>query len=428
MLIFMVLAMMGALAHPLWGDEAETALFGRNVLAYGIPKGWDGVNIMGIQDATVLNRDLINYKSPWAQYYLEAASFALLPQNSFTARLPFLFLGILVIPALYLLTKSLTQSKQVALLATGVASVSVPFLLFSYQARYYSLVILMAVVLTYSSLRVTEKKIWPKLLFIISSVLFFYGNYVAFFSFSVALFFGFQLTFFFSYIHRKEQIFLKEAKRFLISYLLCMIPVILLTLPWILYFKPFSSSVQQGLINTSDDLAAFVYFFLDALFKYNDNGVFPFVFVPLWVVIILKKLRQKEPFAPLLLIGAIPFLFISVMAFFTGIAHVETTFTATRYTMIAFPFFTITAAYLLYELVRWKKYIGWAVVVLFAGTTLFSLKLPPRMLLAEYLSEVTAPYQTPDQVVAEYLKEHAKDGDMAFVSIDRDHEPLEFYL
>ena len=73
--LFAILLIIGARAHPLWGDEAETALFARNILSYGVPRGWDGTNIMGINNAVVLNADLINHTSPWTQYYMTAASF-----------------------------------------------------------------------------------------------------------------------------------------------------------------------------------------------------------------------------------------------------------------------------------------------------------------------------------------------------------------
>src|SRR3989344_4117838 len=81
-IVFTVLIIGAAEMHELWGDEAETALFGRNILKYGMPKGWDGTNIMGINNAVVLDRNLINHTSPWAQYYMVAASFAVFGESS----------------------------------------------------------------------------------------------------------------------------------------------------------------------------------------------------------------------------------------------------------------------------------------------------------------------------------------------------------
>ena len=98
--LFAVLVILAANMHPLWGDEAETALFARNILRYGIPLGWDGTNIMGINNGVVLDSNLINHTSPWAQYYLVALSFKLFGESSITARLPFILSAILSIPVL----------------------------------------------------------------------------------------------------------------------------------------------------------------------------------------------------------------------------------------------------------------------------------------------------------------------------------------
>ena len=50
-----------------------------------------------------------------------------------------------------------------------------------------------------------------------------------------------------------------------------------------------------------------------------------------------------------------------------------------------------------------------------------------RSFPVEYFTEILYPYDTPDKVVADYTR-YAKVGDTAFVSLDRDHEPLIFHL
>jgi hypothetical protein len=44
------------------------------------------------------------------------------------------------------------------------------------------------------------------------------------------------------------------------------------------------------------------------------------------------------------------------------------------------------------------------------------------------MKEVVRPYKTPDREVANFLEKNAKNGDTAFINLDRDHEPLIFYL
>src|SRR5581483_2391413 len=115
-IIFSILIVMGALAHPLWGDEAETALFARSILTHGVPYGWDGTYLMGNDNAVSLNSDLVNHSNPWLQYYLSAASFKLFGEGAFQARLPFLIIGMAGVPILYFLTLKLTKNKFVSFL------------------------------------------------------------------------------------------------------------------------------------------------------------------------------------------------------------------------------------------------------------------------------------------------------------------------
>ena len=197
-IVFAILVLIGSAMHPLWGDEAETALFARNIVHYGIPRGWDGVNIMGINDATVLDKHLINHSSPWLQYYLVADSFLFFGQSSFTARLPFIFISFFIIPLLYLFVKKITDSSQIAFLASLISSVSVPLILFSYQARYYSPAMVSGLLLSYSTISLLEKRLLPKVLFVVSCIVFFYSNYLVFSTFYIALLFATALFFIFS--------------------------------------------------------------------------------------------------------------------------------------------------------------------------------------------------------------------------------------
>ena len=63
--------------RPLWQDEAETACLARNVLAYGVPKAFDGVNLVSQEFGREFNRDYIWRWTPWQQIYLTAGAFRL---------------------------------------------------------------------------------------------------------------------------------------------------------------------------------------------------------------------------------------------------------------------------------------------------------------------------------------------------------------
>ena len=60
----------------LWVDEAETALLGRSVLVYGIPKAYDGRNLVSQEVGREYRADYVWRWTPWLEKYLTAGSFA----------------------------------------------------------------------------------------------------------------------------------------------------------------------------------------------------------------------------------------------------------------------------------------------------------------------------------------------------------------
>lgn len=399
--VFILFLIIGARVHPLWGDEAETALFARNILKHGVPKGWDGVNIMGINNAVVLNDDLINHTSPWAQYYLTAASFVLFGESSFTARIPSMVFAILTIPLLYMFVLSLTSSKRTASISSGILSCSVPFLLFSFQARYYSLVTMCAVLLAYLSIR---KNSWlENMVFVFSGAVFFYGNYVVFALFYAALTAA-------TVVHYR-----KSVKRLIVLG----VAIAFVTAPWMIIMKPFDSRGSIVVPSVIEFMKFWGIFFGMGVYPYILNNV-----VPVALLLFGFFFRPaKQLWFPLMIV----IVFLSFMAGSTVIGDVDTSFVHSRYTSLVIPFITVFVAGVIDRVWQWKRVAGIAVLGVYLTTTIFTIS-KPRSLIFEYISESLYPYQTPDIAVARYLQEHANQGDTAFVNLDRDHEPLIFHL
>ena len=414
-LIFAILVILGAKTHPLWGDEAETALFARNILKYGVPKGWDGTNIMGINNAVVLNNDLVNHTSPWGQYYLTAASFALFGQSSFTARLPFMVLSVLSLPLLYYLSLHLTKRPKVALLSVIIMSFSVPYTLFAFQARHYPLSIFAGLVWVFSCLFLTKRSFLPKITFIAGGTLLFYSNYIVFVAFFSAAFFAAAMY------HRRT------LGRFVLWFGIGSAVIAALAIPWYIAFKPFEGRGVIVLESFDVLVLGFVTFLQSASYPYNDNNGLPVLFLPLLLFVVVRRLVRREDVRPMFFPGIIVGLFLLVMIFITTVAFVDTIFVHVRYTMIIFPYLSIIVAILLADVWQWYKGVGLVVLALYLATNVFTLQ-PLRSFPVEYFTEILYPYDTPDKVVADYIARYAKVGDTAFVSLDRDHEPLIFHL
>lgn len=403
--LFSIFVAVGAMAHPLWGDEAETALFARNILKYGVPKGWDGVNIMGINNAVVLNKHLINHTSPWAQYYLVASSFALFGESSFTARLPSIILSILTLPLVFALALRISGHRSVAILAVWILALSVPFILFAYQARYYSLQTISAVLFALSCFGITRPGIRYKLLFFFAGVVLFYANYVAFFAFWLASLIVFGVAF---------------GGRFIKTFAIVSLGLLAVTLPWYLWLRPATGRGSFVLYSLSDSLYGMFVYLRAAFYPYNDNNAFPILFLPILLFIGRKRRWLLFPFA----LAAVHLIIKAILTLST---HVDTTFVHARYTMLTFPFFVIATAIVIDAVRRWRPWVGYAVLALYVSTNIFSLNTFRTYPIA-FFGEVTDPYPTPDREVADYLQKHAKDGDTAWVNLDRDHEPLIFHL
>ena len=79
---------------PLWQDEAETAVLARYTLKFGVPKAFDGINLVSQNQGADYNKAYTWNYSPWLGIYTAAASFLLLGENTFTSRLPFAIFGI----------------------------------------------------------------------------------------------------------------------------------------------------------------------------------------------------------------------------------------------------------------------------------------------------------------------------------------------
>src|SRR5438034_576178 len=126
----------------LWVDEAETALLARSVLIYGVPRAYDGRNLVSQEVGREYRADYVWRWTPWLEKYLTAGSFAVLGESTFTARLPFALVGLLSVVSMYTLAVTLFRDRWVGVLTMAFLALSVPFLLHVRQCRYYSLAIL----------------------------------------------------------------------------------------------------------------------------------------------------------------------------------------------------------------------------------------------------------------------------------------------
>ena len=169
--------------RPFWQDEAETAGLAKNVLKYGVPRAYDGVNIISQEQGREYDRDFLWRWSPWLQIYVAAAAFRLGGLTTFAGRLPFALMGLACIFLVYQLVRHNFGDRTWALCAATLLTCSVPFLLFARQCRYYSLGALFTLMSLYAFKEDWQSRFRPALLLCLSIGFLFYTNYLLFFSY-----------------------------------------------------------------------------------------------------------------------------------------------------------------------------------------------------------------------------------------------------
>jgi len=173
--------------RPFWQDEAETACLAKNVLKFGIPKAFDGINLISQEEGREFNPDYLWRWSPWLQIYVAAAAFKAGGLTTEAGRFPFALAGLASVWLVYLFVKRRFQDPAWALWSAALLALSVPFLLFSRQCRYYGLGALLVCLNLYAFRSDWRSRFTPAALLVGSLALLFYTNYLLFFSYSGAL-------------------------------------------------------------------------------------------------------------------------------------------------------------------------------------------------------------------------------------------------
>ncbi len=411
LVLFSLFLISGMKRHLLWGDEAETALFAKNILRFGIPYGWDGVNIMGLYNGTVLNHKLINTTTPWAQYYFSAVSFIFFGPSTTAARLPFVIVSIIGVIVLFYLARTLTASSRVALMAVFILATSIPFILYSYQSRYYALATLASLLVLASFLHMARgsKNI---VLLSIASIVFFHSHYLAFVAFFAAA--------------TVSLIFLKPAIKGLFTTILVASAIIaLFTLPWFFWAKP---GINQGFVLGNFNLNNGIELSLRYFSDFNQNAAFPVVFIPIYVWIASQRQAQKT-MQGIKYIASTCFLFIVMLSFLSTQRVDISQRSYIRYAMNIYPLASILIAFAVDKVRQSGKIVALLVMAALTFTNIMTLQFPSRSWLIDYLHELTnSAYQSSTEAVVGYLSSRIAPGDTAFVTPDYNVEPLMFYF
>ncbi len=411
----------------LWQDEAETALLGRSVIKYGIPKAWDGKNLISSLNGADFNKNFIWTWHPWAQAYLAAFSFSLFGESTFSSRLPFAFAGLLTIFFLYLLSLKLTNDYKIALLSSFFLTISLQFILYSRQCRYYSLLALSSVFIVYSFCKLKTRT--GIILFILSSILLFHSNFLPFFPTLFGLFI-------FLIISKKQR---GEIKLFLFSSVI----ISFLTIPWLIYARGVSQGVSLLSKGGGPSFIAQEY---DLLKIVNENA-FPLILILFAAYFLLKKNTVHLEIYQLLLI-----IIISNLLFLPYISYTQKII-GMRYAVGLLPLFSFLSALVIKTLFDYKKWLGIFIFIILVLTNIlnnlpniifktanltlnektntedlkleFKKMLLGKIIYSDFLYELTHSYKGPVDGIAEFMNKYGNKEDAVLTNYES--APILFY-
>ena len=378
----------------LWGDEANTALLAKTVLAHGVPVVYDGRNWFTIQAGRDYGKDYIWKWNPWLQYYVLAPFLAVFGTSTIVARLPFALFGIATIILTYYFAAAFWRKRRAGILAAAILTVSVPFLLLARQCRYYTLDAFFSLLGLYAYLGILERRKHSGLIFVLSAMLLFHVQFV-------------QCAVLLMTVIVHALLFHRKSVR---SLLILSVIVTVVSIPWIIWFSSLGREIG-GYGTLVVRLAVYMKSMTLQTFKY----IFPplmLVIPVVWFVLGLLKHKRRPVEAYVKQNLTLTLLFAALTIVCMSLTQAGTFF---RYLVPLIPLACTIMALIVESAMRIHPSIGLAIVALLA----WWWRMP------DYLYEITHDYDGPTEAIVTYLNEHARPTDV--VVSNHDDSALKFY-
>jgi len=407
--------------RPLWQDEAETSRLAQTVLTDGVPRAFDGKNLISQEEAREYNPDdgHVWRWSPWIQIYMSAAGIACFGENAAGDRFFFALAGLLSVAATYLLILRFFRNPAWAALSAGLLTLTAPFLLFCRQGRYYSMGTLLTLAAIYAFFSDWRHKNGPLVGMALSMGLLFHANYLLFLSFVPSALACAILLY-------HERLDIKRL-------ILLMVATMALVIPGLFMYRLGSQSGMFDIILVPENL---MIYFADLIMFMIPLPVLA-VLAWRWRRFFVFLERPTDPAERFVLFCAL----LTVMSLLL-LALVPQRFH--RYIVHLYPLCAILLAWAGMRLWRWSRPSGLAFVLLIALTNWlhlyplertklinrpwqndFRMLTSPNFPLKLYLTELFSGYPDVNANIIAFFKEHARPGDT--ILAEYSDLPLQFY-
>ncbi|MGE5042289.1 MAG: glycosyltransferase family 39 protein [Candidatus Levyibacteriota bacterium] len=345
----------------------------------------------------------------WLQIFgATVVSARLLSFIFFIASLPFLFL-----------VAWQSTNKRTALLATALYSLS-PFIVwYSFEARMYTLLTLVACASHFFFLRMVRSNFRRGQVGYFFSI--FFGLYTHYFFSLLVLS---QIVFFGIYIVRgkpkgaRTRDYAKESKRKIFYFLSPLTFAFILFLPWIIYFSISGFAANdQPLIppstayNLFQTVVNFLFGFQTTIIQSILVSLWPLAVIPVFFLFTRKGAEetQLEEMTYFFIVTVFPIFFVFFVSYLRPIF-------LSRYLIFVTPSFFILMAWVLFQMSRHAS----SVILSFAAFVMFGF------LLTQNISHDT-PVKEDYKGVSNFLMQKASGGDIIAISSPFTIYPFEYY-
>jgi hypothetical protein len=394
-------------ASALWQDEAETAVLAVRVLETGLPRAFDGVNLVAQTDRS-FDRDYVWTYHPWLPMYLAAGGIALLGRDSIGARLPFALLGVLAVLLFHAVLRRRLPGGRGALPGALLLALSVPFLLHARECRYYAPGILFTILAFEATLRAREGTRGGGQLLALALLLLFHSSTGYF----AAVLAGILAH---AFLDRRELRGRGGALRWIVLALVLVAPALLLLRVW---ERTDLLLPVRGVTGGDGHLRP-----LFRVARVVNDWIFPGVLLAVPAALLAG--RRGDPGVRTRLTAPAATLAASI-ALAVVLLAAATRGPFFRYLLPALPAILFLLALVLGEASRWSRDLALFLFLLVAGTNLASLPLDllagaparARSPLVEYAASLGRRARGPNEAAIEHLNAHADPGDTILVNYE----------
>ncbi len=408
-LVLLVLSVAGGLAffglgnNAFWDDEANTALFGRNLLHTGKLTAFDGTNVIGFRQGAELDSRLVNVYMPPVQYYVAALGLKYVGYSTLGGRLPFVVAGIICIGILALSANWHFRKTVPPWLPATMVALNPAYLMFVRQCRYYAVVALLTVAIiaafSHAKARPTSKMVALGA-GATASIALMFSNYLD----AVALAVTLPIFFILRRYRTRSNVYLLSTVY--LSMLLAGVHILMTANPLL---------VTVSYKNTITGLERIAW-----LFWWHTTGLLRFEFFPAVVPVLLlilvlfarRSITTTLACESLLLCVAMVVYSATIVAFSPQTVTGDTKLADMRYVVALMPLGALATAGALSALWSASNMLGpiFAIVTgsLILGTNTFTSACagwePLRSTLFEYVNENAHDYQTGNEAIIDFLR------------------------